>query len=57
LTLAHAQTAIEAWRIEYNSERPHSALGYLTPMQFARAHAARSVANRVQNQEAIIKYC
>ncbi len=27
LTLAHAQTAIEAWRIEYNRERPHSALG------------------------------
>ena len=25
-------------RIEYNTERPHSSLGYLTPAQLARAH-------------------
>ncbi|MGE8626398.1 integrase core domain-containing protein [Achromobacter denitrificans] len=29
---------IEDWRVEYNTERPHSALGYLTPKQFAQAH-------------------
>jgi hypothetical protein len=33
-------TLIESCRIEYNTERPHSSLGYLTPEQFARAHEA-----------------
>jgi hypothetical protein len=27
---------IEAWRIEYNTERPHSSLGDLTPAAFAK---------------------
>ena len=36
LTMAHARRAIEAWRIEYNTERPHSSLGDLAPEQFAR---------------------
>ncbi|MBP6952738.1 MAG: integrase core domain-containing protein, partial [Alphaproteobacteria bacterium] len=26
---------IEAWRREYNSHRPHSALGNMTPEEFA----------------------
>ncbi|MGH1507339.1 integrase core domain-containing protein [Ralstonia solanacearum] len=26
------------WRIEYNTERPHSSLGYMTPVQFAQGH-------------------
>ena len=34
LTLQDAQEKIEAWRLEYNSERPHSALGYQTPNEF-----------------------
>jgi putative transposase len=36
LTIAHARRVIEAWRIEYNTERPHSSLGNLTPEQFAK---------------------
>ena len=30
ISLAHARSVIEAWRIEYNTERPHSSLGNLT---------------------------
>jgi putative transposase len=34
ISLADARAKIEAWRIEYNTERPHSSLGYLSPEQF-----------------------
>lgn len=32
-----ARRKIAAWREQYNTRRPHSALGYLTPEEFARA--------------------
>jgi putative transposase len=32
---AEAKVVIEAWRKHYNAVRPHSSLGYLTPMEFA----------------------
>jgi len=36
-TMSEAKRKIEAWREEYNRERPHSSLGYRTPEEFARA--------------------
>jgi putative transposase len=33
--MRHARQVIAAWRQEYNGERPHSSLGYLTPDRFA----------------------
>ena len=33
--LADARAKISNWREEYNSERPHSSLGYRTPNEFA----------------------
>ena len=33
--LVDAREKIAAWRDEYNSERPHSSLGYRTPNEFA----------------------
>ena len=33
--LAHARIEIAAWVADYNTERPHSALGYQTPAAFA----------------------
>lgn len=35
--LFDAREKIEAWRKEYNQERPHSSLSYQTPEEFARA--------------------
>jgi len=34
--LFDARRKISAWKVEYNSRRPHSSLGYLTPDEFAR---------------------
>ena len=39
-TLAHAQALIEAWRCEYNEERPKKGLGGLTPALYAKQLAA-----------------
>jgi len=36
LTLDDARQKIEAWRLDYNENRPHSSLGNMTPAQFAR---------------------
>ncbi|OOY02658.1 hypothetical protein BMI87_21850 [Thioclava sp. F28-4] len=35
--LAHARVVIAAWAADYNTERPHSALDYQTPADYARA--------------------
>jgi len=37
-SLAHARVLLERFRVEYNSEHPHSSLGYLTPEEYAAAH-------------------
>ena len=34
LDLADARAMIEEWRADYNRDRPHSSLGYLTPLEF-----------------------
>jgi putative transposase len=40
VSMQHARSVIEAWRIEYNTERPHSSLNDLTPEEFRDAHAS-----------------
>jgi putative transposase len=44
-SLPHARSALEAWRRDYNNDRPHSRLAWLTPAGYAAtfipaAHAA-----------------
>ena len=39
--LFEARRKIVAWRSDYNQERPHSSLGYRTPVEFAREEARR----------------
>jgi putative transposase len=33
-SIEDAQAKIEAWRVDYNTRRPHSSLGHLTPNEF-----------------------
>ena len=42
---AEAKVVIEAWRRHYNTVRPHSSLGYLTPDEFAAKLRAQSAAS------------
>jgi putative transposase len=39
-SLAEARRIIDAWRIDYNTVRPHSSLGHLTPKEFAASWRA-----------------
>ncbi len=39
-TLAQARIELEEWRRDYNTERPHSALGNLTPIAYAARNAS-----------------
>ena len=35
LSMAHAREVIERWRVEHNTERPHSSLGNVPPEEYA----------------------
>lgn len=41
-SLDHAREVIEAWRVDYNHDRPHSSLGDLTPIEYERLHRPRT---------------
>jgi transposase InsO family protein len=43
-SVAEARALIEAWRVDYNTVRPHSALHGATPDQFANSDGGRSPA-------------
>ena len=41
-SLAEVRYLSEEWRIDYNTERPHKSLGYLSPLTYAEQHYKRS---------------
>jgi hypothetical protein len=47
--LTEARVLVEDWRVDYNHNRPHSALGMMTPVTFAvgwsEAHLAAAPAS------------
>jgi len=43
MSLTDAQDKIEAWRHDYNHDRPHSALGYQSPAEFVAESKHREV--------------
>ena len=45
-SLAHSRAVLDAWRTDYNTSRPHSRLGWLSPASYAaerRSAALRSI--------------
>jgi putative transposase len=43
LSLADAKRKIAAWLSYYNEERPHSAIGWKTPAEFAHQHGPQAI--------------
>ena len=41
-SLDDARRIIEAWRRDYNADRPHSSLGGLTPIEYQRLHQTQT---------------
>ena len=43
ISLEDARDKVERWRRDYNEFRPHSAITYLTPVEFARKSGLAAV--------------
>ena len=42
-SLPHARVALEAWRTDYNTARPHSRLGWMSPANYAAARRSAAL--------------
>ena len=52
-SLSHARATLARWQIDYNTDRPHSKLGWQTPTAFASTfHARREQTLRIMNGSA-----
>jgi Integrase core domain len=51
-SVRQARIVIDSWRVDYNEFRPHSALGYSTPKEFAIQSSASFAAQIVSNTTA-----
>lgn len=52
-SLAEARAVVAAWRVDYNAQRPHSALGYRTPAEHAAAWRGRQRVGNEQTNEVL----
>jgi putative transposase len=50
VSLEEARRIIKSWRMDYNTTRPHSSLGYMTPEAF-RLSFEKMLENDKMNQE------
>ena len=55
LDLLQARRIIEEWRIDYNTERPHSSLGYLTPEEFLKQENEKITAIAPKESASFVK--
>lgn len=55
LDLRHARMIIEEWRIDYNTERPHSSLNYLTPEEFLKQENEKTTAIAPKKSASFVK--
>ena len=53
LSLADARAKIEAWRRDYNESRPHTALGWLTPNEYAASAGVNPGGCRPETRAAV----
>ena len=52
-TLLEAKVLLEDWRIDYNINRPHSAHGWLTPVEFVEAWLTNNSSHRIASGSTI----
>jgi putative transposase len=49
-SLNEVRQMCEEWRIDYNTERPHKALGYLSPLAYLEKHVSGHAPSTKENQ-------
>lgn len=54
ITLDQARKIIEDWRLDYNTERPHSSLDNLTPEEFLTQELKRQGYSDMPSQEIVV---
>ena len=54
-SLAEVRIIAEEWRLDYNTERPHKSLGYLSPLQYAQVKKEQ-LALSTPASETLIKF-
>lgn len=54
-SLPHARAVLEAWRRDYNEERPHSKLGWMTPRAYASAILENAGRNAAQPDSSALR--